>query len=285
MNTKILTRADHDPGPEWPEIRRQMEITAGANERHMSRTRATFEAALIAARFPGDESAARDRAANVARAMEDEPSWNARERLKVELRDPEMRDTVRRAYMLIEMDRGGIGGPKGYTGLATDRMIWAQGLGKGRWHASDGEAYMAASDAALSMLRCLVVDDDTHCATLSWSLDQDERTQQQCAAVVSLFDHYDAPDDVVFTFAHCLRKIEAAYTPAEAHAWELTLYQCIALTIIAGDTSSMIVHAEVDSLSQRYPFLDRWIDRDRAIAHVQEVLNDDREYVREVLND
>lgn len=48
-------------------------------------------------------------------------------------------------------DLNGTGGRLGLggNGRATTRAAWAQGLGKGRWCASDGPAYASASEAAI----------------------------------------------------------------------------------------------------------------------------------------
>jgi hypothetical protein len=53
------------------------------------------------------------------------------------------------AAFLLALDLGGIGGPLGIAGTATDRMPAFSALGKGRWNATDGPAYRAAAEAAL----------------------------------------------------------------------------------------------------------------------------------------
>lgn len=238
---KILTRADHDPGPDWPEIRRQMEIDAGAADRHESRVRATLEAALLTAGADGE-------AARVAQVIHARDDMLSDEYVRI----------IRRAYMLIVIDHGGIGGPGGYTGGATDRMSWAQPLGKGRWHASDGAAYMAASDTALMLMR----DADV------WTPDKHE---ERITALLSLVGIVPV-DDHAFLFAHCLRQIADANTRAKAHAWERALYQCVALTALMlpshePEAIDDIAWA-VDLVLERWPFLDRWISRERAIERV-----------------
>jgi hypothetical protein len=57
------------------------------------------------------------------------------------------------AAFMIAIDLGGIGGALGLSGESTVRAPMFQGLGKGRWQASDGAAYRAAAEEALCRLR------------------------------------------------------------------------------------------------------------------------------------
>ena len=110
----FLTRADHDPGSEWPDFYREAIIAAHGAERHASRVAATRAAAR--AWLERDESEASDR--------------------EIEI--------------LIHLDLGGVGGRGGYEGGATRRIPYAATLGSGRWHACDGAAWRAAAEAAIS---------------------------------------------------------------------------------------------------------------------------------------
>jgi hypothetical protein len=52
--------------------------------------------------------------------------------------------------VLLTLDTGGLGGRGGYEGAATMRLL--SGLGKGRWQATDGEAWAAAARQAILYL-------------------------------------------------------------------------------------------------------------------------------------
>jgi len=55
------------------------------------------------------------------------------------------------AAFLLTLDVRGVGGEMGLGG-ASARMPWARGLGSGRWHATDGEAYKSAALQAIGRL-------------------------------------------------------------------------------------------------------------------------------------
>lgn len=266
--TKILTRADHDPGPEWPDIRREMDIADGAPERHQSRVRATLEAAFVGA------GAVAAGAQFLAKVLFGEEGVNF-----VVLREHEMRvlddpSLIRRAYMLILCDLGGIGGPRGYRGGSTQRMQWAQSLGKGRWHARDGAAYSAASQHAAR----LVADNE------AWAEDRELRRQQKRDTLVQLVDCVP-PEDCAFLHAQCLRQLEApsTYTPEEAHAWERTLYRVVYMEVL-GDFAGAPVPLRVDTVisdvmrrgaglpdryldySRLYGMVENWIDGTEGVS-------------------
>lgn len=111
-----LRRADHDPGEEWPGVRREMEIRAGAAARAESRVVVAIWRALGLSQGEISDAAAREAAAR------------------------------------CEWARGGVGGPGGYAGGSTARPPWAQALGKGRRQADDGPAWDAALERAALIL-------------------------------------------------------------------------------------------------------------------------------------
>jgi hypothetical protein len=64
------------------------------------------------------------------------------------------KETFRRQYgadwpLFLSLDLHGVGGPQGATGEGTERFGPGGFLGKGRWLATDGQAYRAAAEAAL----------------------------------------------------------------------------------------------------------------------------------------
>lgn len=61
--------------------------------------------------------------------------------------DPEVK--VLGAFLRL-LDLVGTGGHLGLQGLGTTRMAWAQGLGKGRFQASDGSAWKAALEQSIA---------------------------------------------------------------------------------------------------------------------------------------
>jgi hypothetical protein len=76
------------------------------------------------------------------------------------------------AAFLLTLDVRGVGGELGLGG-ASARMPWARGLGAGRWHAADGEAYKAASLQAVEKLypkgQHLVAAPDMEGVWVGWS--------------------------------------------------------------------------------------------------------------------
>jgi hypothetical protein len=79
------------------------------------------------------------------------------------------------AYFWLLMDYHGCGGPLAgaFGGKRTDRLPEFSKLGKGRWLASDGNAYRAAALEALAKLRledagCLVVDWEIVDTQVTW---------------------------------------------------------------------------------------------------------------------
>ena len=114
-------------------------IAAGAPARHRARVLATIRAAIVAANAA---AAAGGRLAEawVAATTTGTPAEGGAARI------------LAVAWALVALDVGGVGGRHCVEGAASARMGWARGLGKGRWHASDGDAWRAAAEGARARL-------------------------------------------------------------------------------------------------------------------------------------
>lgn len=171
--TPILTREDHDPGEGYPDLIRDLRIAAGAPSRHESRVRAAERelASLVGVCAPDDR--------------------------EVELDD----EQIRQAKLIAQIELHGIGGDLGLGRglLGTARMSWARKLGKGRRHASDGDAW----DAAIAY---------------AFKGDGPELGQVTPALVVSTCDSLPA-EDLLWPQTYAMDQAVAASDPDVATAW------------------------------------------------------------------
>lgn len=117
----VPRRSDYDPGSEYPPLLRELAIDAGGAQRH-------------AARVEHAEWA-------LARLLSENPEQA--ESITLDIEDV----AALRALASVELH-----GRLGLEGGSTARMPWARRLGKGRRHASDGQAWDVAIERAFAQV-------------------------------------------------------------------------------------------------------------------------------------
>ena len=207
----------------WPPVRAAMEAAKEAGARHHWRVLATIREAV--ARWGGDE----EDIAALQRLLDATADEQSQDSLLDVLKQVQVED-LRAAWIGLVLDLGGIGGRGGYGGDATARLLPA--LGKGRWQASDGEAYRAAAEAARRHLEWAL-----------WRAGAEESVDRH---LVDWVRFAADPGEAQWAVAHCLRAVEAAVDPAEAQKWAEVLDQIGQHLVESGEDN--------DALS----LLDRW---------------------------
>lgn len=223
----ILTRADHDPGPEWPGAYRSIAIERLAGVRFESREKATLWAAW---------------------------NWLAQS-------DTTRTPTPLMVWTLLHIDRCGVGGPTvdvAEAGASTARMSWAHQLGSGRRHARDGGAYGEALDWAIKELELEFFNqgvfedrefftDDPNNPMARGPRPEDVEDLISNHQWRALATGGQGHRDIDFVVRYCLHRMMKSNSPEMANRW----HEVAALA--ANETS-----LEVDNIDLRWELKTRW---------------------------